>query len=169
MLLSAVKQERLGWQPQAWANTYRGLKYKEKGRSLSGVDCWGLVWLAFHQELQVEVGMFDELQYEGSQANKAEIEQKIHQERVLGGWKTVAEQQPILAKPGYSALTRLTKLQAFDITLIKMGSFDTHVGLICSQNHMLHILQGTEVTIEEISKPTWERRIIGVYRHPELC
>jgi len=41
-----------------WYNKYIGIPYQEKGRSETGVDCWGLVKLVYEKDFNILVPGF---------------------------------------------------------------------------------------------------------------
>ena len=44
-------------------NKYIGIPYKNQGRGWDGVDCWGLYYLIFKTELNIELPDFSNLAY----------------------------------------------------------------------------------------------------------
>lgn len=137
----------LEWEPSPWVSVYSSTPYVEKGRSTSGVDCWGLVWLIYWEQLGIDVGHHDDLEYEGSKVNKQEIVERVRS-TAEAEWGRVSG-----------------NAQMFDVILFKIGSFTTHVGVVCSMRSFVHILQNTNVTIEDFSSPSWAKRIDSVWRH----
>lgn len=39
----------------SWAQKYIGIPYRQCGRSLAGIDCYGLVWLVYRDVLGIEL------------------------------------------------------------------------------------------------------------------
>ena len=44
-----------------WARRYIGIPYVNKGRSIDGADCWGIVRLILKEQLNVEVPSYSDL------------------------------------------------------------------------------------------------------------
>lgn len=152
--------------PDSWTLKYSALPYVAKGRSFAGVDCWGLIWLVFYTELGIDVGQFGEMKYSRAEEVRENIHNTILAKAEELHWEKVAGQVPIEGRAGHFGLKWIKPVKILDVVLIKFGQFATHVGLMCSRTDMLHILEGTKVTIEDITRPTWKGRIYGVYRHP---
>lgn len=154
----------LGWQAAAWTQHYKGIKYKEMGKSSEGVYCWGLVWLIYQRELALDVGQYGEVEYTTKHKQRQYVQSVIEAEAACH-WVQVAGAEPTNGKNGYHSLVWTRPRRMFDVILFKMGGFATHVGVLCSRQHFIHIIEGTQVTIEELGSPSWVHRQIGVYRH----
>lgn len=47
----------------AWVNRYLGVEWRNGGRTLDGLDCWGLVRLVLLEQFKVEFPLFDDFAY----------------------------------------------------------------------------------------------------------
>ncbi|TCP88911.1 NlpC/P60 family protein [Rhizobium sp. PP-CC-2G-626] len=130
----------------AWSNVYIGLRYADLGRDRFGVDCWGLVRLAFHDQLGIELPSYDGT-YVSAQEH-GEVSALIEGARHTGDWMPVS-----------------TPHQAFDLLVFRAGRFDAHLGLVAEPGAMLHVVINDQAKIERYSDPSWNHRLTGVYRH----
>lgn len=121
-----------------------GLPYLDKGRDRGGVDCWGLVRLAFAELRGIELPAYSESY--ATAADRRATAELIAGE--LGPWRAVAR--------GLE--------QAFDAILIREGRFPRHVGLVTAPGRMLHVEQGFSSRIESYRAGAIAPRIVGFYR-----
>ncbi len=130
---------------------YSGIPYKSKGRSLIGVDCWGLVRLVFSKEADIELPLHTEI--DPSEGLKA-------------------------ARALKDALTSETWLEVkydplpFDVVLMRndyrAGGIATHVGIMVFPQILLQTETATGSYLMELSDPSIQCRLDGIYRHREL-
>ena len=59
---------------------------------------------------------------------------------------------------------KVTKYVAGDIAVFRVGGFSCHVGMVINAKEFIHILSGSEVTIEKFDSIVWNKRLDGVYR-----
>lgn len=124
---------------------YLGLPYVEKGRTMEGVDCYGLVYLIYKQEFGIVLPTYC-AEYEC--AMNVDIETIRH---CYIGWREL----PPTARP-----------QIGDVaTFVVKGSF--HVGLMTDvkMRKMLHITSGRNVTQERIDSIIWRRTFQGIWHY----
>lgn len=133
-----------------WSRSYLGLPYADRGRSRAGVDCWGLPFLAFPEQLRIDVP-----EYAGATVGDAE---RRELEALMAGedvdtWAKVADPQP------------------FDLVWFRnLRSGDaTHVGIVMRPGLMLHAYRGEGCVVpQDYTARTWSTFLIGVYRHREM-
>src|SRR5690606_31436671 len=108
-----------GAAPMSWANGYVGIPFRDRGRTRTGCDCWGLARLVYAGELRI--GLPD---YSGAYASveeRAEIAELLAAAEARGPWRPVAVLQP------------------FDLLLYRRGQHRSHVGIAVGGGRMLHM------------------------------
>lgn len=125
---------RLEWLASDLAN----LPWRKGGRDRDGVDCWGLLRLAY-RKLGIELEDFDGLIPTTARA-AAERDR----------WHPVAFGTE---RPG-------------DVALFVATGWPGHVGLVIRRPLMLHILEDRYAGLERYDGPLWRPRLFGFYRHP---
>lgn len=128
-----------------WAHKYVGVPFKEKGRSMDGFDCWGLVQWSFAAEREIFLPGYLEC-YEDTQDRT-----------VLG---TLIEQQKTTV---WEPVTG--KHQGFDIIICNMRGVPMHVGIVTRPGFMLHCARGVNTVIERYDTSKWRNSIEGVVRY----
>lgn len=121
-----------------------GLLWIDQGRDLAGVDCYGLVWLAFRELRGIEIASLCDRYVTG--ADRRDIAGLIDGE--LDRWAEIA--------PGHEA--------PFDVVLVRDGRFVSHVGLVTQPGMMLHVARGGTSVIERYRTGQFQHRIAGFYR-----
>lgn len=131
-----------------WVAEYIGIPHLPAGTTKDGLDCWGLLRLAYN----------------------------AHSGRVLPpysgpAWRSRREPyKPIgEAATGYSEQFQPVppgEERLFDGILLRMQGVPIHCGMVVSPGWMLHVQQGADATVERYRPSlTWENRIVGFYRH----
>jgi probable lipoprotein NlpC len=128
-----------------WARKYIGLPYRDLGRDDSGVDCWGLVRLVLLREFNQELPAFSH-EYSSAE-DPREVEDLVNAQ--MAHWGRIPPEE---ATEG-------------DILLFAFKGHLTHVGLFLGGDRFLHVLQGTNSSVERMSSPIWKNRIRGVFRY----
>ena len=128
-----------------WVNEFINIPFVEKGRSREGCDCWGLATVIYKEKLNIDLPLL--LDYDSTRdcKNIAELYNYEHlrwQEIPLG------EEKP------------------FDIIIIKINSFPTHVGIIYEKGLMIHCEKNIGTHVSEYYKEhQLKNRIVGIYRY----
>ena len=130
----------------AWAQRYVGKPWIDKGRDFNGFDCWGLVYLALKTELGIDVPTYGEIS-----ANELRlVTETIGSASNADPWIPVERQH----------------LQPFDVPLLRGRPL--HVGIMATENLMLHVDHKTDAVIVGLGHATVASRIIGFRRHKAL-
>lgn len=133
-----------------WVNRYIGIPYADKGRSIQGCDCWGLVYLVLLEQFGIRVPTYTE-DYTGTHKDySGEIESLIHNERKM--WTPIP----------------LGQEQLGDVINLRIFAKDWHTGIVIEPGRMLHTLIGHDSALEKYYFSTWKNRISGFYRHEQL-
>lgn len=127
-----------------WQNKYVGIPYKDNGRDLDGMDCWGLARHVYNKEFNISLPSFSE-DYNGS--DRERIAELIAQYKE--GWENISE-----PKSG-------------DVVLFRMLGLQSHIGIITEYPYFLHAREGYDSSIERLDSTLWEKRVVGVFRYKE--
>lgn len=125
-----------------WSDQYLGLPYAPQGRSLAGLDCFGLAWLvlnAFGRPVPSYAGLY------ASEEERAEIA------GLIAG-----------AKPQWRLVERADE---FDLVTFRRGALESHVGIVVRPGLMLHITKDKPSCIERYDAGYWANRLTGTWRH----
>jgi cell wall-associated NlpC family hydrolase len=122
-----------------------GIPYLDKGRSLVGLDCYGLVRLVFRELRGIELPSYVADYATG--ADRTAIAHLIKGE--IDAWDEVRAGDEI----------------AFDGVLIREAGFPRHIGLVVTPGLMLHVERGETSRIERYRTGTFSHRIAGFYRY----
>jgi len=120
---------------------FLNLDYKKDGRSFSGLDCYGLVWLYNRIVLRRNLPRF----------LGKDIYQSSDIEKTVNDNKKLFEEvkDPIEG----------------DLILFSILGFGTHLGVIIKKGKMLHIFnEKSNSCIENYNSVKWRNRILGFYR-----
>lgn len=133
----------------SWVSGYLGLPYLDKGRTRAGVDCWGIAFLVYAEQLGIELPSYAD-RYANA-AERAEIS------------AIVAE---AAASPTWSPVERV---RAFDIAVFKLGRDASHVGIVVERGQMLQVVEpGDTSHVEAYDGQRWRHRLLGIFRHRDL-
>lgn len=126
-----------------WWEKYIGIPFAEKGRDLSGVDCWGLVRLVYKEQLGIDLPSYDR---EYADSNDREVLARL----------VNAEEEKLWHHP--------EKPQPFDVIIINMLGMPTHVGIVIDSSKMLHCLKGADTVCERFNGLKWSKKVQGFAR-----
>ena len=119
-----------------------GLPYQTHGRSLEGVDCWGLVWLAAWHLYGLRLPSYTSCYT--PKAGFLEMEQVI--DNSIENWERVEGRQE---KEG-------------DVALLRLRGRPVHCGLVVSRGKVLHIKEGMGSILERYHQ---RLKVYGFYRY----
>lgn len=125
-------------------DAYVGIPYLDRGRTIAGCDCYGLLRLVLLEQRGVELPAFSDLYV--TSADRHAIACLL--EGGLEQWDRIA--------PG--------KERPFDGVLMRHGRDIRHIGLVVEPGRLLHVDQGTGSRIERYSSPPLSHRLVGFYR-----
>lgn len=121
------------------------IPFADKGRSVTGSDCWGLVRLIYMQELGIALQDYSEL-YDTT-LDKVAIPKLVQDER-QANWSS-----PL---PGDHT--------EFDIIIMRMRGLPMHVGVVTKPFHMVHCSSGTNTTHEDFRRSRRQHAVMGFAR-----
>ena len=120
---------------------YLGINYKHKGRSLSGLDCYGLI-IRVYADFGVElIDLQDE-----------------YDERWQ--WKRWAES----IEQHYKKWQKVEIPQLLDVVLFKKNNIVNHGGVVLNNGRFIHCCK-LGVIVSRLDEQIWQRRIEGFYRY----
>lgn len=125
-----------------WWNKYIGIPYQDKGRSHSGVDCWGLAKLVYEEEFKINLPSFAT---EYSNDDPDRIGELISQ--YTEGWEP--SDTPVSGT----------------LVLFRILGVDSHIGIMVNETQFIHSREGKDVVIESIASGTWKHRVSGFYSY----
>lgn len=133
-----------------WSAKYVGTPFADRGRALSGCDCWGLATIVYARELNIALPSYA-YDYDGP-GDLASLGPLIAGERLVRPWRTVS------GTP-----------QAFDLAIFRRGRFDSHIGLVINEHQMLHLARGDCAKVEAFDSKPWNVRLSGIVRHEDVA
>ena len=136
--------------PFGWSRDYVGLPWRFAGRSRSGIDCWGLLWLIYRDVLGIEVISYAQETMDAPE--REQIAALLNSDRQVSPWLDV--------KPGTE--------RPFDMVVFRRAGIDSHVGIVVESGRMLHITNGTESRVERFDQGRWKLKIVAIHRHERL-
>ena len=131
---------------------YIGIPYLTNGRTMKGVDCWGLVCLIYKEILNLDLPLINTEYSNGLDVNDTKSVFMKYEKLFVdcGDFETVR------------------KPETFDLLLFKRSGFVSHVGLVIDDNYFIHADLGADSCVERIAHRYWNRRISGIYRCTKL-
>jgi cell wall-associated NlpC family hydrolase len=119
-----------------------GTRFQHCGRSRAGVDCVGVVVLAY-QSIGAEIKDF----------------QNYSRQAVLNDSEVLASKITEQFEPGSRA-----NLLLGDLLLFSMRGVRTHVGIYVGENQFVHAYEGSinKVILDRLT-PSWRARLIGAF------
>lgn len=121
-------------------------KFKNKGRNYDYCDCYGIIFLAYRDIINVELPCFinDYVDAGDTKASRQVINDVI-----------------LLQKHNWNGVI---KPQAMDVVLFRFGDTETHVGLMIDKKQFIHCEKIINTVIERIDSAKWKKRVEGIYR-----
>lgn len=123
---------------------YVGIPYRDRGRSITGCDCYGLLWLITRELRGVELPSFAD------------------------GYVTTSDREAIasLIRDGIDQweLVPRGSEQTFDGVLMRGRRDLSHIGIVIAPGRLLHVDRGETSRIERYTSPPISLRVAGFYR-----
>lgn len=125
-------------------SNFVGIKYRDKGRTFHGADCWGIVMLYFQEFHKIDI---PEVNATGETPRKA-FSEYLYQ--ISHYWVECKEFKKdyvvaMCSNPNHPKLV-------------------THFGVMVSDTHILHTFKGVESHIVDIKSPMIKNQIKGIYK-----
>lgn len=132
-----------------WAERYLLVPFRDGGRDMKGLDCWGLIREVYSDQLGIELPSYGEI--------SAHDMRKIA-ERMAGDTAEGEVWRPIKTP------------EAFDVVVMSWAQHKiiAHVGVMIDAKRLLHIEPGTYPAIVQAKHPFVARRIRGYFRHRDM-
>ncbi len=137
--------------PEEWVNNYVGVPFLDRGNSMEGSDCWGLMEMVLHEQFEVTLPEYERFEY-GDGSERKRISDYMMQMANEYPWKKIDVEE---AKAG-------------DVLLLRMSGFKTHVSVVVARGWMLHTEEGIDSVLERYDGTSWKNRVVGTYRHAQL-
>jgi len=128
-----------------WWNDYIDIPFIAKGRSRSGCDCWGLVYLVYKNIYNIILPTYTNT-YDDPHATSI-VSHAIRGN--MSRWHYI----------------RKDLIQEGNLVLFNIYKIPCHIGIYTHDGFMLHTSKGVGTTIEKISRSCWAHRIEGYYRY----
>ena len=132
------------------ARRFLGIPFRANGRGRGGLDCYGLVWLAYRYTLEIEIPSYSG-KYDGT--HDATIPALIAR----------ASQEPEWVEIGPNEVC-----QNGDVLVFRIQGQLRHCGIALDNQMMIHIEANTNVTQARFRDNVWGPRLAGRYRHSEV-
>jgi len=129
--------------PKFDTSKYIMIPYKNKGRDFDGSDCWGLVRLIYENEFHLPLPSLSNKYSDASEG-------KMVAETVRSGKGTIEHKQKHTPEYG-------------DIVVFNIAGNPCHVGVYIGRERVLHVLKGTDSTIERLNSFRLKGRVEGYY------
>jgi len=123
---------------------YIGIPFLKNGNNRNGCDCWKLIVMVYREQLGIDLPDYAEIFVTDSLASLRRVARTMKEERLK--WRQV--QTPI----------------PYDVILLRVNGLVCHAGLVIDRRRMLHIMDGTDSTVEEFTGLQWKQRVEGFYR-----
>ena len=126
-----------------WWNDYITIPYKKMGRDKDGLDCWGLVRMIYKDQFDIDLPSYVD-QYNADDTHN-----------------TLAE----LIAISKESWTKTDNPVIGDVLLLRAEGSLSHVGVVISPTHFIHVIEDINVTIERYDQGKWKNRLEGAYRY----
>lgn len=128
----------------AFAAPYIGIRYADKGRDRSGIDCWGICRLVLAEVFGVALPDYADQYRDGED------------------WPAIGAAVRAGLADGWQ---RTEQPRAGDLVILRIAARPWHCALMLDSVRFLHAAPGDSTKIERLDNPRWARRIEGIYRH----
>ncbi len=113
------------------------------GRDINGLDCWGLVRMIYKDQFDIELPSYvDQYNADDTHSSLAEL---------------IA-----ISKESW---TKTDNPVVGDVLLLRAEGSLSHVGVVISPTHFIHVIEDINVAIERYDQGKWKNRLEGAYRY----
>jgi len=130
-----------------WWGTYIGAVYRDGGRDMSGLDCWGLVRLVYARNLGIDLPEFSEI----APKDLRRIATAMIEGCDAGPWRAVTGDPRV-----YDVMVATSRAGA---------RLPGHVGVMIDATRVLHVWRATNVCVMPLAHEFLRGRVLGVQRH----
>lgn len=123
-----------------------GIPFHDHGRDWNGVDCYGLIYLVYKEELKVELPTYTEVYSDAR--DREDVVAALNKTRIMD-----------------TGFARVHLPTMFDCLLLSIAGGYAHCGVMVNEREFLHITEGIRVCVENSQSPAWKPNIVGFYRH----
>jgi len=134
-----------------WSQQFVGLPWRPGGRDKSGVDCYGLIALAYRHVARIELDPLNGLY--ATAEEREDIAAIVAGEAARGPWVIIPE-----------GLER-----ELDVLLFRCAGLQSHAGVAAGRGLMLHATAGQPSGIVRYRDGKWRPRFCGAFRHRSLA
>lgn len=137
--------------PARWAETYLGLPWIDRGRTMAGADCWGLVKLVLAREAGITI---DDWLIPADASDR--VAATIRAEMTGTTWGHQ------VAGPRAAA--------TFDVVVMRptVGRLPLHLGVVAGHDCLLHSEIDTGAALTRLSGQLVASRLVSIHRHMTL-
>lgn len=124
---------------------YLSVPYADKGRDITGWDCYGLYRYVLHERTGVLVPSYSEAYY---------TEASPLRDRSVGDAIQAATARQWVPATGDTG----------DAIVLRVAGYPIHCGFVIEPGLMLHCLRRRGTTIERYDTTVWKQRVEGFYK-----
>lgn len=124
-----------------------GVPFVTRGRSYDGADCYGLVFLAYRDALEIPIPSYAD-EYVSARPSRALADLIARESRA---WRRVDDE------PRWFGDVLLLRRE-------ECGGRAAHCALALDARRMLHTEAGIDACVEMYDSPLWRDRVAGVFR-----
>lgn len=143
---------RVGRDIPDWVASYVGIPFAPRGRDRrDGLDCWGLYRRIQAERFGVLLPSLADVYSGTDREDLGSIGSLISLQRGGGHWQRVEHGD----------------VQIGDLAEFRIDGESGHVGMVVSQNEVLHAWRGTDSCIIRIDRDSgsWAKRLVGIWRY----
>ncbi|NCC82352.1 MAG: hypothetical protein EOM04_08795 [Clostridia bacterium] len=137
----------------SWCEKYLGIPYVSLGRDFKGVDCYGLVYLVYKNELGIELPLVN------TNYNNGLVCKEVA--------PLFEKNLDLFIKKGLVKETNY--LNPYNLILFRRSGYISHIGICLHDNLFIHADLGSETCIENVKRNYWKHRKVGVYELASSC
>lgn len=126
-----------------WWNDYITIPYKKMGRDKDGLDCWGLVRMIYKDQFNIELPSYVD------QYNADDTHDSLAELIAISKESWTKTDNPVVG----------------DVLLLRAEGSLSHVGVVISPTHFIHVIEDINVAIERYDQGKWKNRLEGAYRY----